>query len=452
MKKITQCRACGSTALSPAFSLDGMTTARRGGRKPEPASFVVCDASQDAFACGLLQLGKVDRREAPVETASATYRTNRSHLRSIATEALELISGRDCNALDIGCNDGTLLSFYPRWVDRYGVDTGDIVDAVGAWAWSAKASFPSAELDRAFGDKKFDLITAISILEKIAEPRAFVAAVKRNLARDGVLVLETLYAPMALARTSIEAFTSGAQAVYSLGVLERLLRDCDLKIFRGALTDKEGGSIRLFITHSDVSDYDFDPWYERLARLWDEENALALRSIQSYQAFEGRSTQARAQFQTVLKEAADRNESIQLLSSGPQAVALYRWAGEAASTICAAVDEKPPVAGQYLCEHGPVVISETDCRAAEPDFLLAPASLKREMLERWREAIMLGARMIIATPEPHIVNAHNFSAEFGKALAGGDNPGEVETLRTILNAAGGPRLVAQNGKDRSASA
>ncbi|MEZ5917434.1 MAG: hypothetical protein R3C40_07715 [Parvularculaceae bacterium] len=42
-----------------------------------------------------------------------------------------------------------------------------------------------------------------------------------------------------------------------------------------ALTDKDGGSIRLFITH-DTEDYDFDPWYERLM-VWDE-SALSLRS------------------------------------------------------------------------------------------------------------------------------------------------------------------------------
>lgn len=422
-----------------------MTTARRAGRKPASVDYAICDGAKDAFACGLLQRVKMDRRPQPDAAPSATYRSTRSHLRAIATEALELISGRDCCALDIGCNDGTLLSFYPRWVDRHGVDVDAIVEGVGEWAWTAQAAFPSAELDRALGEKKFDIVTAVSILEKISEPRAFFARMKSLLTPDGVIVIETLYTPMALARTGVDAFASGAEALYSLGVLERMARDCDLKIFRGALTDKDGGSIRLFLTHSDVSDYDFDPWYERLARLWDEENALALRSVQSYQAFENRSDAARADFHGLLAELHERGETAHLLSAGPQAVALYRWAGKMAHVITAAVDEKPPLNGAYLCEYGPVVISETDCRAAEPEYLLAPASLKREMLERWREAIILGAKMIIATPTPHIVDASNFAVEFGKSIAGGDNPGEVETLRAILTAAGGPRLVAVSG-------
>lgn len=425
-----------------------MTPAQRAGRKPASTDFVLCDVTKDAFGCGLLQLGKVDRRAKAATTPSAAYRSNRSHLRSIATEALEMISGRDCSALDVGCNDGTLLSFYPRWVDRHGVDSSDLVNNVGEWAWTAKASFPSSELDRAFGDKKFDIITAISVLEQIEDPRAFFARMKALLSSDGIIVLETLYAPMALTRTGFDAFAGSASAVYSLGVLERLARDCDLKICRGSLTDKEGGSIRLFITHADVTEFDFDPWYERLARLWDEENSLALRSIQSYQAFENRAALARTEFQQLLSEIRERGETAHILTAGPQAIALYRWAGEQAKTITAAVDEKPAVNGAYLCEHGPVVLSETDCRAAEPDFLIAPASLKREMLERWREAILLGAQMIIATPTPHIVDANNYSAEFGKSLASGDNPGEVETLRAILAAAGTPRLIAVGGDEK----
>lgn len=421
-----------------------MTTGRRGGRKSAPADFVLCDTTQNAFGCGLLQLGKVDRRaEAPM-TPSGAYRANRSHLREIATEALEVISGRDCAALDIGCNDGTLLSFYPRWVDRYGVDADVIVESVGQWAWTARAAFPSPELDKAFGDKKFDIITCASVLETVDDPRAFLARIKALLSDDGVVVIETLYAPIAIAKASGEVLGAGARAVYSLGVLERLLRDCDLKIFRGALTDKSGGSIRLFLTHDHVDDYDFDPWYERLARLWDEENALSLRTTTSYQAFENRARAGRELFQAILTRCREDGDTVHLLSDGPEALATYRWAGDAGAVFAAAVSEKPPETGAYLCDHGPVLISQTDCRAAEPDILVAPTALKREMLERWREAIMRGAQMLIPGPDPIMIGAHNFSAEFGKLLSDGDAGGDVETLRTILTAAGGPRLVAVN--------
>lgn len=459
MKKITQCRVCGSKALTPAFSLPASISRppRPGLIKPkkknQTTDFVLCDPSRDALACGLLQSANFNPELSACDQPSARYATTRSNLRSLATEALELISGRDCAALDIGCNDGTLLSFYPRWVDRYGVDPSPTIDKIGEWAWTAKTSFPAPELDRALGGKKFDIISAASVLELVDEPRAFFARVKSLLAGDGVFTLETLYAPMALTRTHVEAFIGGASAVYSLAVLERILRDCGLKIFRGALTDKDGGSIRLFITHDGVEDHDFDPWFERLARLWDEENALALRALQPYQAFEARALAAREALRTMLTDLADKGERAHLLGIGEQSAAVLAWAGEAACNdervISVAVADGARATAPAVDLD---VISETQSRASEPDLLVAPAALKREMLERWRESILLGARMIFVSPEPHIVYAQNYASVLAKALAAGDNAGGVETLRAILGAAGAPRLVAENPGSKAASA
>ncbi len=355
-----------------------------------------------------------------------------------------MISGRDCAALDIGCSDGTLLSFYPRWVDRYGVDPCDDVDEVGEWAWTAKAAFPSADIDRAFSAKKFDLITAASVLEEIEEPRAFLAKVKSLLTDDGVFAVETLYAAMTLTRTAADAFAGGVSAVYSISVLERVLRDCDLKIFRGTLTEKDGGSIRLFITHAGSSDYDFDPWLERLAQLWDEENALSLRTRAPYQAFEHRAAEARRAFEAMAVGIHERGEHAHIFGVDSGAQLLYKWAGRGARAIEAAISVGEIEDGARLMTGGPSVIDETESRAAEPDYLIAPAALKREILERWRDPILRGAKIVFAMPLPHVIHAGNYAAEFGKSLSGGDGAGGAENLRAILRAAGGLRLVADS--------
>ncbi|MEL7018316.1 MAG: hypothetical protein AAGL18_06260, partial [Pseudomonadota bacterium] len=98
------------------------------------------------------------------------------------------------------------------------------------------------------------------------------------------------------------------------------------------------------------------------------------------------------------------------------------------------------------------ILSETECRARQPAYLLAPAARKQEALEIWRESIMAGAKLIIPTPEPHVIDAVNYSTEFGKTISQGDSAAGVETLRAILFAAGGPRLIAENDLDRAQSA
>ncbi len=418
----------------------------------EAVDFVLCDPTRDVHACGLLQNAHASDGPVTRTAPSGVFRVTRSSLRALATEGLELISGRDCAALDIGCSDGTLLSFYPRWVDRYGVDLSDDVDEVGAWTWSAKTRFPGPEIDRAFAGKKFDLITAASTLEEVDEPRAFLARVKSLLTPDGVFCLETLYAPMALTHTAADTFASGISAVYSLTVLERLLRDCELKVFRGALTEKDGGSIRLFITHAESPDYDFDPWYERLAQLWDEENALGLRSIQPYQAFVARAADIRAAFADQIADFAKRGQSVHLFGSDAGAAMIYAWAGAKAEIIEAAVAATAFEDGARLCAGGPALVSEQESRAVNPDCLIAPAALKREILERWRDYILQGGKALFVTPGVHIVNAANYAAEFGKSLAGAEGGGGADSLRSILRAAGGLRVVGGKDAKKAASA
>ena len=443
MKKITHCRACGSNALTPAFSINSKNPPKKLWRSAGGhAEYLLCDPSRDARACGLLQSATPATYEARVP--SGRHSSNREHLRAVATESLELISGRDCAVLDIGCNDGSLLAYYPRWVERFGVDPSDHVDGIGEWAWTAKSSFPGEDLDQAFGDKKFDIITAVSIFEHVDDPQKFLEAVKARLTEDGVFALETLYSPMVLTRNCVETLQPAVSAVYSLSVLEWMVREAGLKIFKGSLTSKEGGSIRLFITHSDNNEFDFDPWFERLARLWDEENALAMRASQPYQSYAQRIESVREATITLFEEIASRGETAHMLGADPQTEALLNWIGPAAKVVTAAVDTVSAREDRLFDGAGPRIISETDCRAAEPDFLIASARYKRELLERWREPILLGARMIFITPSPHIVSASNFASEYAKAINGGDGPGGVETLRTILAAAGGPRLIAEN--------
>lgn len=443
VKTITNCRACGSKALTPAFSVPLGASSRRLWRDGEQSfEYLLCDPTRHARACGLLQSAAegAEKKAAP----SGRHSSTREHLRAAATEALELISGRDCAALDIGCNDGALLSYYPRWVERHGVDPGEHIEEIGDWATKVRTAFPSQDFDKAYGDKKFDIITAISVLEHMDDPRRLLSAVKERLTNDGVFVLETLYSPMVLTRNCIDVLQVGVTAVYSLAVIEWLVRDAGLKVFKGALTSKEGGSIRLFITHQKNDEFDFDPWFERLARLWDEENALAMRAIQPYQSFERRVSGVQTALASLLEEIGERGECVHVIGADAHTEALLQWVGPSAKVVTAAVDTAASREHSRIGARALPVISETESRAAEPDFLIAPARYKREMLEKWRESILLGARMIFVTPTPHIVTAANYAGEYGKAIAGGESAGGAESLRAILAAAGRPRLIAEN--------
>ena len=90
-----------------------------------PCELVRCNPMIDEKACGLLQM----KHTVPPQILYAAYwyrsgtnNTMRDHLRRLAEETTQILAKQNATVLDIGCNDGTLLSCYPAGFVKYGID------------------------------------------------------------------------------------------------------------------------------------------------------------------------------------------------------------------------------------------------------------------------------------------------------------------------------------------
>ena len=63
---------------------------------------------------------------------SGVNKTMRQHLKGIVKILLKIKNKKknNLNVLDIGCNDGTLLKFYPKKIEKYGIDPSQIIDKI----------------------------------------------------------------------------------------------------------------------------------------------------------------------------------------------------------------------------------------------------------------------------------------------------------------------------------
>ena len=117
----------------------------------------------------------------------------RNHLREIATTGMNLVGDKpSARVLDIGCNDGTLLGYYPSAYDKYGVDPSDVAQEIGGGATVVQDIFPSAELTKRLGDKKCDVVTSIAMFYDLEDPIAFTRGIKAILAPEGVWILRNV--------------------------------------------------------------------------------------------------------------------------------------------------------------------------------------------------------------------------------------------------------------------
>ena len=184
VRKRTTCRVCGSSSLTPVISLGPQylqgSFVKPGKEMPSQrkinCSLVRCNPQIDEDACGLLQM----EHSVPPEILYAAYwyrsgtnQTMRTHLKGIAESALELVKKSNGSVLDIGCNDGTLFSFFPENFTKFGCDPSDVAQEVRG-ASVVQDIFPSAELNKIIGDTKIDIVTSIAMFYDLESPVDFV--------------------------------------------------------------------------------------------------------------------------------------------------------------------------------------------------------------------------------------------------------------------------------------
>ena len=127
------CRVCGSAALTKVIDLGDQylqgSFIKPGKEEPPmrkiPLVLMRCDPTKDENACGLLQMLHTVPPEVLYSAywyRSGTNKTMHNHLQGIAEEAAILVDKKDAKVLDIGCNDGTLLSYYPEGFNKFGIE------------------------------------------------------------------------------------------------------------------------------------------------------------------------------------------------------------------------------------------------------------------------------------------------------------------------------------------
>ncbi len=85
--------------------------------------------------------------------------------------------------LDIGCNDGTLLSAFPKGFTKIGIDPSDLAQEVPADIKVVRELFPSEELTSVLNGAQCDIVTSIAMFYDLEDPIAFGRAVKKRACR-----------------------------------------------------------------------------------------------------------------------------------------------------------------------------------------------------------------------------------------------------------------------------
>ena len=208
-REISTCRICNNRRLVSLLHLGEQSLTGVFPKSPRepvtsgPLELVKCDGED---CCGLVQLrhsyDSVEMYGAGYGYRSSLNASMVGHLRAKVARLLAMAPLRPGDiVLDIGSNDGTLLSFYPPALTLVGMDpTAAKFREHYRPHIEAVADFFSAAAFRArFGGRKAKLITSIAMFYDLEEPMQFVAQIAEILGGDGIWHFEQSYLPAMLA-------------------------------------------------------------------------------------------------------------------------------------------------------------------------------------------------------------------------------------------------------------
>ncbi len=409
------CRVCGSSALTRVIDLGEQylqgSFVKPGKELPPmrkiPTSLVRCDPMKDEEACGLLQMEQTVPPEVLYSAywyRSGTNNTMRQHLRGIVEEAVVILNKATARVLDIGCNDGTLLSYYPDKFEKYGVDPSDVAQEIKNDVTVVQDIFPSNELRSYLQGKRLDIITSIAMFYDLEHPIEFTKGIKDSLAPEGIWIFEMSYMPTMLKMTSYDTICHEHLEYYSLAVIEYILKQAGMKIFNVSLNAINGGSIRCFATHAENFAYKRDAFTQHIKGLHQKEFDLELDTDKPYKNFQRRVNKHKVELTSLLKRLKRNGKRIHIYGASTKGNTILQWCGIDKRMIDVAAERNPDKYGARTLGTDIPIVSEAESRAMDPDYyLVLPWHFKEEFIEREKATLERGIALIFPLPTIEII-------------------------------------------------
>jgi SAM-dependent methyltransferase len=409
------CRVCGSHSLTKVIDLGEQylqgSFVKLGKELPPmrkiPNTLLRCDPTKDEHACGLLQMEHTVPPEILYSAywyRSGTNNTMRHHLKGIVEEAITIVKKSKARVLDIGCNDGTLLDYYPSTFEKYGIDPSDIAQEINLPVSVVQDIFPSNELIARLHDKQIDIITSIAMFYDLEDPITFTKGIKHILSPEGIWIFEMSYMPTMLKTTSYDTICHEHLEYYSLAVIEFILKQAGMKIFNASLNNINGGSIRCFATHIDNFFYKNEVFTQNIKILHQEEFDLELDTDKPYKNFQDRVNVHKEELISLLKRLKKEGNRIHIYGASTKGNTILQWCGIDNRIIDFAAERNPDKYGARTLGTDIPIVSEAESRSMNPNYyLVLPWHFKEEIVLREKETLEQGIGLLFPLPTIHII-------------------------------------------------
>jgi len=406
---IQKCRLCGSVRSEVVLQLgDQFLT----GVFPAHARVPLTKGPLTLVRCGDCGLVQLLHSFPPTELYGAHYGYRSSlnasmvaHLRQKAAWLQTLVPlGPGGCVVDIGCNDGTSLGFYPEHALRVGFDPSAerFRPRYPAGVTLHAEFFSRQTFQAAHPGQTARLVTSIAMFYDLEEPLAFVREVAAILHPEGLWHLEQSYLPAMLRVNAYDTVCHEHLEYYGLEQIRWLADRAGLKITQVAENQVNGGSFAVTLAHAASA---HPPATAAVDAMLAAERDLNLDG-DAFAGFRARIERHREELPATLRDLRDRGQRVIGYGASTKGNVILQYCGITPELLpCIAEVNEEKFGCVTPGSHIPI-ISEAEARARRPDcFLVLPWHFKEGIVRREAEFLRGGGRLLFPLPNIEFVCA-----------------------------------------------
>jgi hypothetical protein len=404
---VERCQVSGSADLRPILFIGFLppvnTMAPIGTRPAEqpayPAELLFCPESR------LVQLGLIVDPAIlfPPHYAytSGTTRILRENFAELYEEVMRLYPiGKDDLAVDVGSNDGTLLSNFSKGGHRVcGVEPTDAhkiaidqgIATINAFFGPAAA----AAVVRQHGHAR--IVTATNVFAHIENVHQIVESILTMLDEDGIFISESHYLLPLIETLQYDTIYHEHLRYYSLQSLRYLLEMHGLEVIHAKRIPTHGGSIRVYTARR--GQQSVKPSVAELLAVEDRE-----LTWDRFMEFRRRVSQSKLDLMALLKDIRGRGQRVYGIGAPSRASTLVNYVGLDDSIIdCVLEIQGSYKIGKMMPGTLIPVLEESRLFTEQPEYaLLFSWHIGDELIPKLRQRGYHG-RFIVPLPTPRIV-------------------------------------------------